>query len=204
MNDQDIMDREDFQSCVGFHGHICPGISLGYRAAKAAMAKLAEYRAGDEELVAILETDACFADAVQVLTGCTFGKGNFIHRDYGKLALTLLSRKSGRGVRVCLRDGVFASEDEHAVLLKKIMQNEANEKEQQRFGELRDARSRSILRMDETSLFKVEETHTPLPPRAQMAPSRPCDQCKEPTMATKLLQRSGHYFCRACAGNEEA
>ncbi len=34
-------------------------------------------RDGDEELFAIVETDACGADAIQVITGCTFGKGNF-------------------------------------------------------------------------------------------------------------------------------
>ncbi len=37
-----------------------------------------EKRAVDEEIVAVVETDACFSDAVQVMTGCTFGKGDFI------------------------------------------------------------------------------------------------------------------------------
>ena len=66
------------------------------------MAWLAEQRSEDEEIVAIVENDACSADAVQVITGCTFGKGNFIHKDYGKMALTLLSRNTGRGVRILL------------------------------------------------------------------------------------------------------
>jgi len=38
---------------------------------------LGENRAEDEEIVAVVETDACGADAIQVRTGCTFGKGNF-------------------------------------------------------------------------------------------------------------------------------
>jgi formylmethanofuran dehydrogenase subunit E len=97
MTAQEILNSADFKQCEAFHGHVCPGLSIGYRAAKAAMTWLAEKRSEDEEVVAIVETDACSADAVQVLTGCTFGKGNFIFRDYGKMALTLLSRKTGQG-----------------------------------------------------------------------------------------------------------
>ena len=100
MDAQRILDSKEFRKCAEFHGHICPGLSIGYRAAKLALDKIAEKRAADEEVVAIVETDACSADAVQVLTGCTFGKGNFIYKDYGKMALTLISRKSGQGVRV--------------------------------------------------------------------------------------------------------
>ena len=66
MNAQEIMAGEDFKKCAEFHGHICPGLSIGYRAAKAGMEWLAENRADDEEIVAIVETDACSADAVQV------------------------------------------------------------------------------------------------------------------------------------------
>ena len=88
---------EDFQKGVDFHGHVCPGLAIGYRAAKAGMEWLSAKRAEDEEVVAIVETDACGADAIQVLTGCTFGKGNFFHRDYGKQVFTLLGRKIGGG-----------------------------------------------------------------------------------------------------------
>jgi formylmethanofuran dehydrogenase subunit E len=110
------MDREnfldpDFQRCADFHGHICPGLSIGFRAA---MDWLRENRAEDEELVAIVETDACGADAIQVLTGCTFGKGNFHYRDYGKQAFSLFGRTSGRGVRVCLRPGALEPTTEGA------------------------------------------------------------------------------------------
>lgn len=38
------------------------------------MAGLLEKRAEDEEVVVVVETDACSADAVQVMTGCTLVK----------------------------------------------------------------------------------------------------------------------------------
>ena len=109
----DIINSEAFQKCLLFHGHICPGLAIGFRAATAGMAWLDEKRSEDEEIVAIVETDACSADAVQVLTGCTFGKGNFIYKDYGKMALTLLSRNSGQGVRIVLKGETARPDAEH-------------------------------------------------------------------------------------------
>jgi hypothetical protein len=47
---------EDFQRCADFHGHVCPGLAIGYRAAKGGMEWLSAKRAEDEEVVAIVET----------------------------------------------------------------------------------------------------------------------------------------------------
>jgi formylmethanofuran dehydrogenase subunit E len=93
----DTLTSDDFKQCADFHGHVCPGLAIGYQAAKAGIAWLEEHRAMDEEVVAIVETNACGVDAVQVLTGCTFGKGNFIHKDHGKQVFTFMSRESGKG-----------------------------------------------------------------------------------------------------------
>src|SRR4030043_1392109 len=98
---------ENFKKCVEFHGHRCPGLAIGFQAARALMDRLGTKRAPDEELVAIVETDACGADAIQVMTGCTFGKGNFIFRNYGKHAFSLMDRKRAKAMRVCLRPDAF-------------------------------------------------------------------------------------------------
>ena len=63
-----------YDEIVRFHGHECPGLAIGYRMATAAMETLDSFRAEDEELVAIVENDACGVDALQCVTGCTFGK----------------------------------------------------------------------------------------------------------------------------------
>jgi len=62
----------------------CPGLPGSLRALKELKG-----RAEDEELVAVVENNLCAVDAVQVMTGCTFGKGNLIFRDYGKQVYTL-------------------------------------------------------------------------------------------------------------------
>ncbi len=200
MNASEILESEDFKKCESFHGHICPGLSIGYRAAKEAMARLSESRSEDEEVVAIVETDACSADAVQVLTGCTFGKGNFIYKDYGKMALTLLSRNMGKGVRVVMRHGAFKPDEVHMSLLKKVMSGEANEAEKKQFQTLHLKRSCDVLEMPTELLFNITAVEMSLPENATIESSEPCARCGEPTMRTKLEIGNGEKVCRGCVG----
>ena len=87
------------------HGHKCPAMPLGLRAGAAAMNKLGVERSQDGQLLALLELGEghcahCFADGIQMITGCTFGKGNIQQLGYGKFGLTLVDRATGRAVRV--------------------------------------------------------------------------------------------------------
>ena len=90
------------------HGHKCPAMPLGLRAGAAALEALGVERSTDGQLEAILELGDghcahCFADGVQMITGCTFGKGNIRKLGYGKFGLTLVERATGRKVRVVPR-----------------------------------------------------------------------------------------------------
>lgn len=87
------------------HGHKCPAMPMGLRVGAAALNKLGVERAKDGQLMALVELGedhcaTCFADGVQMITGCTFGKGNIKKLNYGKWGLTLIDKKSGRAVRV--------------------------------------------------------------------------------------------------------
>ena len=92
-----------FEEAVAFHGHRCPGLALGYRAAVLGMTTLGPRRSEDEEIVTVVENDACGVDGVQVVTGCTFGKGNLIFHDYGKHVYTFINRTTGDAVRIVTR-----------------------------------------------------------------------------------------------------
>ncbi len=194
---------DDFQKCAAFHGHVCPGLAIGYRAANAGMAWLKETRAEDEELVAIVETDACGADAVQVLTGCTFGKGNFIYKDHGKNVYTLAGRKSGRGVRVALKPAVMELSERHRQLIEKLRADNATEEERKEFWELHRKKSRDILEKPLEDLFSIKRLNPQIPPKARMDPSKLCARCGEPTMGSKLVNFQGKDICRDCLGNHE-
>ncbi len=199
-----VHDEEKWQRCAAFHGHVCPGLALGYAASCLAMEKLRETdRAEDEQLVAVVENDACFADAVQVLTGCTFGKGNFFHKDHGKIALTLFSRRSGRGVRVALKGDVLAQNPEHVELLRKMMSGQADEAERVRFQEIHTQRAQEILNTDPEDLFQAAAVNGPTPERARMEPSKPCSRCGEPAMPSKMVAGPSGSLCRGCAENSQ-
>ena len=62
MKDKAISLGGDFRKCIEFHGHTCPGLAIGFQAARTLMERLGVKKAPDEELVAIVETDACGAD----------------------------------------------------------------------------------------------------------------------------------------------
>ncbi len=100
-----MIDQELLAFGMKFHGHKCPAMPMGLRASLAAMKALGVERAPDGQLVALVEIDenhcaTCFADGVQVATGCTFGKGNIKKLGYGKWGLTLIDKKTQRAVRV--------------------------------------------------------------------------------------------------------
>jgi len=189
---------EQFKNCVEFHGHRCPGLAIGFQAARALMDRLHAKRAPDEELVAIVETDACGADAIQVMTGCTFGKGNFIFRNYGKHAFALADRKTGQTVRACLHPEAVASNFEHLALLERVRNNTAGPEELEQHRNLQQERIQQILESPFDALFKIEDVSLQIPPEARIVESRTCDYCGEPTKVDLLGELDGRKACIPC------
>lgn len=196
MQAQETLESNDFKKCMAFHGHLCPGLSMGYRAAVAGMSYLNEKeRSIDEELVVITETDACGADAIQVMTGCTFGKGNFIYKDYGKTAFTFFSRNSGKGVRVALKPNALGMSDQHRKLMGLKMNGTASNAELKEFQLLHSERSKEILQIPIDDLFSITDVEIPIPEKARIEKSQLCKQCQEPVMPSKLNE---NCICRGC------
>ena len=166
-----------YEETVSFHGHECPGIAIGYRMACAAMAALESVRSEDEEIVAIVENDACGVDAVQCVTGCTFGKGNLVFRDYGKQVYTLYSRKSRKGVRVVFH-GRGATDDvrrDRATYAKWLLQ-----------ARIEDILSLTHVVVDEPEYAKIRTSVT-------------CALCSESVMETRTRLLDGRTVCIPCA-----
>ena len=199
MKGEEILSSRDFTQCVEFHGHICPGLAIGFRAARILMGRLNVRKAPDEELLAIVETDACGADAIQVMTGCTFGKGNFILKNYGKHAFILADRRRGKAIRACLRPDAFKADQEYLSLSEKVRNDEASPKELARFRQLHLERTRQILDAESEALFKIEEVFSDIPPKARVVESGICDFCGEPAKKDLLRQINGQNMCIPCA-----
>jgi formylmethanofuran dehydrogenase subunit E len=133
------------------------GLAIGYKMATAAMERLESLRAEDEELVAIVENDACGVDALQCASGCTFGKGNLLFRDYGKQAYTIYHRSTRSGVRVHF----------HGKGIPEDLQED------------RSALISWILSASNDSIISVTPISIPEPEPARIRKSIPCEFCGE-------------------------
>ncbi len=198
MKSETISSSEDLTKCIEFHGHMCPGLAIGFQAARTLMKRLGARRAPDEELLAIVETDACGADAIQVITGCTFGKGNFIFKNYGKHAFSLADRKRGRALRVSLRPDAFKLDPVSLSLSEKVQKDKASTEELAQFRRLQKERAQKILEADAESIFKIEDISPNIPPKATIMESGICDFCGEPTKKDLLRKVDGKKACIPC------
>ncbi|MGI9953326.1 FmdE family protein [Moorellaceae bacterium AZ2] len=191
--------QSDWERAVEFHGHTCPGLAAGYRAAQIALRELKAERAQDEELVAVVETDACGVDAVQVLTGCTLGKGNLLYRDYGKHVFTFICRDSGRAVRIAVKASAWRQDEAYRELRKRVLSQEAGEEEKALFQHYQEERTRYILEAPEEEICTVRKLKLEPPPKARLFDSVICSVCGEPVAEVRARVREGRPVCIPCA-----
>jgi formylmethanofuran dehydrogenase subunit E len=174
---------DDLQRVVDFHGHLCPGLVIGYRAAKEAMRDMGLKRAYDEELVCVVENNSCSVDAVQYLTGCTFGKGNLIFNDYGKQVFSFARRRSPeKALRVSLKAGAIPSAGGDMDPLQR-----------------REKALEILLSAPTGEIFYVDEVDFAMPEEARIEASIQCDNCGEPTMQSRLIEANGRLLCIPCS-----
>ena len=193
-----MLDTATLERIIEFHGHMCPGLAMGIRAAEVALGEIGPHSA-DEEVVAIVETDMCSVDAIQFLTGCTFGKGNLLHRDFGKNAYTFLRRSDGRAVRVSTPAGGWnALGAEWADLLSRIRAGTSTAEERERFAELQSQRTEQILTAPLSELYDVAEVEVEIPRQARILASVDCERCGEPTMESRLRRLDASLLCPPC------
>jgi formylmethanofuran dehydrogenase subunit E len=193
---------KSFNEAEAFHGHACPGLALGYRAAGYALQHLRAGRSEDEDLVAIVENDACGIDAIQVVAGCSVGKGNLILRDFGKHAYTFIDRKSSRAIRLVQRPEPFIQRIDPvaSALREKVMDGTATPAEQKEFHERQAAVIDRILTMPIDELFITREVKPEIPIRAKIFRSVQCASCGEMVAEHRARVRDGKFVCIPCTG----
>jgi len=160
--------------CVEFHGHACPGLAIGYRASEAAVQKLNITFSKDEELVCVTENNACGVDAVQLLTGCSIGKGNLIYKGTGKQAFSFFNRNTGDKLRI-------------------VFKNTLN-----REGMDREVIQDYILKAPLDELFDFKEPAFDAPVEAHLFKSTVCEQCGESASEDKIRLQEGKKVCLDC------
>lgn len=187
---------EQLRKAVEFHGHECPGLTIGIRAAELALQRLGASGPG---LVAVSETDMCGVDAIQVLTGCTYGKGNLLHRDLGKMAFSFFRRADGKGFRAVLRPSARGGMDEElGALFRKQSDGTATAGDLERMAALREALQRRFLGLDLEEMFEVQELPAQPPRPARILQSVACAACGELTMESRTRRFDGRTLCIPC------
>ncbi len=166
------MKQSLWERAVEFHGHECPGLAIGFRACEAAQEKMGFSFSKDEEIVCVTENDACGVDAVQVLTGCTFGKGNLIYRGTGKMAFSFYSRSSGARMRVVLKPTA----------------KEMDRKKRQAY----------LLTAPIEDIFKFTDVSYELPEMARLFDTVVCSNCGEGAPEHKMRLQNGQAVCLDC------
>lgn len=187
------------------HGHFCPFVALGVRAGARALKELGVRPTGMEKVVAIVETNNCFSDGVQFVTGCSFGNNALIYRDYGKTAFTL-ARHDGEGVRISVKaDRRFLEEEkpEATELFDKVIRRrEGTEADEARLKELWRELSFRMLEMEEKGLFDVERVRAQVPSYARIFGSATCSICGEQVIESRVRMKEGKPICLPCSGQE--
>ncbi|WP_252714571.1 FmdE family protein [Treponema phagedenis] len=89
-----------WERCVQFHGHEYGGLTIGYKATLYAIDLLDLKFSSDEQVVCICENDACEVDSIQVILGCSIGKGNLLFHMTGKQAFSFYNRTNKKSVRL--------------------------------------------------------------------------------------------------------
>ena len=196
------LSQETIANVISFHGHSCPGLKIGMRVSELVRREFGNLP--DRQLVCITETDMCGVDAVQYLTGCTYGKGNLIHKDYGKTAFTFFDRESGQGFRCLLKPGARGdTAREMSQLQSKIASGKASPSEQTRIRELRQQLEERLMNADLDRLFEIMEPNTVMPRGARILASLVCEACGEATMESRTRRFAGQTLCLPCFNNVE-
>lgn len=123
-------------------------------------------------MVCITENDSCSIDAIQVILGCSVGKGNLLFCLRGKQAFSFYSRKTGKSVR--------------------LLQKDKPE------GMTRNQTMEYYRECSSEELFHIKHTNIELPEEANIFNSYRCELCGERTAENWLRVQGGKLVCLDC------
>ena len=210
-NIEELIKKRDLRGLLGktgeLHGHFCSHAAYGVKAAYIAMRDIGITNTGMEEVVAIVETNNCFSDGIQVVTGCSFGNNSLIYKDYGKTAVTV-AKRDGTAMRISLNPDFEESRAERYpeanALFEKLVvrREEPTPEESARLIHLSEVIAVELLDADDSELFIIECKTITLPEYAPIFASVRCSICGENVMETRVRVRDGESVCIPCSGDE--
>ena len=186
------------------HGHYCSHLAYGVKAGHQALKHLGSGNIGMEEVITIIETNNCFSDGIQMVTGCTFGNNALVYRDYGKTAATV-SKRDGKAIRLVLKPSFQESRGDiypqaMEMFDKLVVQRqEGSPEDYERMNRLWSDMAFKELTVPVEEMFRMEELNIDIPEFAPMFDSVTCESCGENVMKTKIVDDAGKSLCIPCA-----
>ncbi len=195
--DSDVMDgytqahrlQSLLDQTAALHQHLCPRQVLGVRMGLfgGRLLNLDLPQEDEKRLYVFMETDGCGADGVSVATGCRVGRRTMRIVDFGKLAATLVDRRSERAYRV------------RPHLESRRRAGAARPDEQSRW----QAMLEGYQVLPDDQLLSAQRVE--LVPDLEDLISTPevrvnCQSCGEEVINERQVEVGGRVLCRACAG----
>jgi formylmethanofuran dehydrogenase subunit E len=176
------------QASTARHSHLCPRQVLGVRSALLGARLLGlETPRRDKRLLIVLETDGCYADGIEVVTGASVGHRTMRIEDYGKIAATFIDVKTRQSIRIAPQVG-----------LRQRAWGYAPGEKRHYFAQLC-----AYQVMPEAEMFTHQDVQllTPIEAIISRAGLRTdCQVCGEEIVNQRELRSGGLILCRACAG----
>ena len=192
----------NFEDTIKFHGHTCPGLAIGFRVASLALKEFG-MRARDEELIAIVENNSCAVDAIQLICGCTFGKGNLIFRDYGKQVYTFIRRPHSEAVRIAVKWEPPPEDPETEAMWTRYSEGDRSPEVTAVVQDRKARKMNSILAADDAELFDIKRIEVEMPDAARIYKSLTCAGCGEKVIEPRTKMAGDKLLCIPCAEAEK-
>ena len=175
------------QRSAARHSHLCPRQVLGVRIGLAGAATLGiELPRADKRLLVILETDGCFADGIEIATGCSVGHRTLRVVDYGKIAATFIDTCTEEAVRVAPAQNI-----------RQLAALYVPGESRHYFAQLR---AYQIMPTEELLTVRKVSLRTPVQAIISRAGVRVnCDVCGEEIINEREIHDNGLTLCGGCA-----
>ena len=194
-----MMNQDAWSKAVAFHGHICPGIVVGFRASMKVLELLGcPGKLIGESHYAVVENDVCGVDGVQLISGCTLGNDSLIIENQGKFAFAWVDKKSGEGYRLLLNVPLWKS-NEPLELHHKVKLGIATIEEKHKFISLRGQRGLELMELSDEEMFQVTKITRRVPGKPRLHPFVKCTRCNESFMEPWAQTVNNEIICSGCA-----
>jgi Formylmethanofuran dehydrogenase subunit E len=138
----------------------------------------------NRNLIVYVEIDRCATDAIQAITGCSLGHRTLKLRDYGKFAATFVDTRTGKAVRVSVRQKPSPERDG----------GDAKEAMKEAIKTLSMVPEAELLLIQQVSV-NIPEEDIPGFPKHKAT----CSLCGEQTLDSREVIVDGKTCCKPCA-----